>query len=539
MEANTITQTITIPSRRYYLDEIEIYDPNKILVPYSIKGYGDILALNFERFGIMVEWTYNLLYNEYIEKMKSKQSDQKTQKSKGEDEPTAFKSRQVADEYYKRYKAQIAYYHITSIYARANGILSSQKELQKQYNSDFQKIQDNRNEKVNSLIVELNSKLEIKNLLIQRSKAKKNHLVFDDTVFEKYRLKLSKETIRFYGYRNTVQELSVYLYECKLDKDIKRLKSNIALIREKIKRAELKHTGLPKRVTFGSKKHYRSKDTKHMDKEQLCQWHRERDARRFNNILFCGRHVSPDGNYVCKYDPNTKVANVSLPDGHILKLKDVQFPYRGEELRKLRLDPLHPAVGYTLQRYQDSKGRTYLILKASIKITQHYVNYCTRSGVVSIDINYDHIALTELDDIGCLINKKVYPFKLEGLCSGAATVILGNIAKQIICYCTIVGKPLIREDLKLDKTDIEYKSKASKRKISAMAYSKFIALLEGQAFQQQVGIIPVNPAYTSCLGKVKYMKQLGTSIHIAAAYVIGRRGMKLRSRIPTRSSLLL
>lgn len=71
-----------------------------------------------------------------------------------------------------------------------------------------------------------------------------------------------------------------------------------------------------------------------------------------------------------------------------------------------------------------------------------------------------------------------------------------------------------------------------------MAYSKFIALLEGQAFQQQVGIIPVNPAYTSCLGKVKYMKQLGTSIHIAAAYVIGRRGMKLRERLPKRLRLL-
>ncbi|GAA3313537.1 hypothetical protein GCM10020331_003890 [Ectobacillus funiculus] len=42
----------------------------------------------------------------------------------------------------------------------------------------------------------------------------------------------------------------------------------------------------------------------------------------------------------------------------------------------------------------------------------------------------------------------------------------------------------------------------------------------------------VNPAFTSQIGKMKYMKQMHISIHQAASYVIGRRGMNLKERVP-------
>jgi IS605 OrfB family transposase len=35
----------------------------------------------------------------------------------------------------------------------------------------------------------------------------------------------------------------------------------------------------------------------------------------------------------------------------------------------------------------------------------------------------------------------------------------------------------------------------------------------------------VNPAYTSVIGRFKYMKKHGISVHEAASFVIGRRGM--------------
>ncbi|GAA3333237.1 hypothetical protein GCM10020331_096510 [Ectobacillus funiculus] len=42
----------------------------------------------------------------------------------------------------------------------------------------------------------------------------------------------------------------------------------------------------------------------------------------------------------------------------------------------------------------------------------------------------------------------------------------------------------------------------------------------------------VNPAFTSQIGKMKYMKQMHISIHQAASYVIGRRGMNLKEQVP-------
>ena len=46
------------------------------------------------------------------------------------------------------------------------------------------------------------------------------------------------------------------------------------------------------------------------------------------------------------------------------------------------------------------------------------------------------------------------------------------------------------------------------------------------------GVIEVNPAYTSLIGKIKYLKRLRCPVHVAAAYVIGRRGMGFREKVP-------
>jgi IS605 OrfB family transposase len=42
----------------------------------------------------------------------------------------------------------------------------------------------------------------------------------------------------------------------------------------------------------------------------------------------------------------------------------------------------------------------------------------------------------------------------------------------------------------------------------------------------------VNPAYTSVIGRFKYMKKYGLSVHESAALVIGRRGLGYRERLP-------
>ena len=42
----------------------------------------------------------------------------------------------------------------------------------------------------------------------------------------------------------------------------------------------------------------------------------------------------------------------------------------------------------------------------------------------------------------------------------------------------------------------------------------------------------VNPAYTSVIGRFKYAKMYGLSVHEAASFVIGRRGLDFEEKIP-------
>ena len=80
---------------------------------------------------------------------------------------------------------------------------------------------------------------------------------------------------------------------------------------------------------------------------------------------------------------------------------------------------------------------------------------------------------------------------------------------------------------------MEYREKRQNRKLSALIYSKAAAMVEARAFREDTVVLKVNPAYTSLIAKVKYMKLKNLSIHCAAAYVIGRRGMGFSEKLPS------
>ncbi len=68
--------------------------------------------------------------------------------------------------------------------------------------------------------------------------------------------------------------------------------------------------------------------------------------------------------------------------------------------------------------------------------------------------------------------------------------------------------------------------------MSQFAYQKMIQAIKSRAEKMGVAVYVVNPAYTSQIGKMKYMKRLGVSIHMAAAYVIARRAIGFKEKLP-------
>ena len=53
-------------------------------------------------------------------------------------------------------------------------------------------------------------------------------------------------------------------------------------------------------------------------------------------------------------------------------------------------------------------------------------------------------------------------------------------------------------------------------------------------YREGVEIIAVNPAYSSVVGRVKFMERYGLTVHQAAALVLARRYLGCSERIPRR-----
>jgi hypothetical protein len=53
--------------------------------------------------------------------------------------------------------------------------------------------------------------------------------------------------------------------------------------------------------------------------------------------------------------------------------------------------------------------------------------------------------------------------------------------------------------------------------LSQFSYRKFDTMIQARCFLEGVELIPVNPAYTSTIGKVKFSYGYGLSTHMGAA----------------------
>ena len=69
--------------------------------------------------------------------------------------------------------------------------------------------------------------------------------------------------------------------------------------------------------------------------------------------------------------------------------------------------------------------------------------------------------------------------------------------------------------------------------LSGWGYSEFFKQLSSILANRGIQLKTVNPAYTSLIGLVKYVRQYGISSGVAAAFCIARRGMYLKEKMPS------
>jgi IS605 OrfB family transposase len=179
----------------------------------------------------------------------------------------------------------------------------------------------------------------------------------------------------------------------------------------------------------------------------------------------------------------------------------------------------------------------------SFELPTPEVKYTKENGVIAIDTNASpiHLAIAEVSKTGELLSYQTISLHhLLGLSQNSKDHQEWILAHQIVDLAIQKGKAIAVENLKKLKKGMRGDGKAELRKrLHQWNAKKFMQKLKRVAMLKGVGVIEVNPAYTSVIGMLKYAPQLNIDKDIAGAYVIGRRALGFKEDMPENYEKLL
>ena len=164
------------------------------------------------------------------------------------------------------------------------------------------------------------------------------------------------------------------------------------------------------------------------------------------------------------------------------------------------------------------KSKCYV--KAMITIDKDVDKCKTRNahGTIGLDYNDGFIELAETNETGNLVNLKHFDLRFHGMGKKAENEIR-TVVSGIVNYSIVTGKDIVIEELDFRKTKSEAESaktdkgKNYNRMLHLFDYSRYKQSLYNCCFRKDVGLVKVNPAYTSKIAKQKYCNPKKLTIH--------------------------
>lgn len=181
-------------------------------------------------------------------------------------------------------------------------------------------------------------------------------------------------------------------------------------------------------------------------------------------------------------------------------------------------------------------GRYYLHCTFEYRIENKKL-FLTRKnyGTIGVDFNKGFLAISETDRNGNLVKTNILKYHFG---KGNKTQSdLENCILKILKRALETGKDVCFEDLNFkDKKSKTMTGKTDKCKkynnmLHSLAYSLYDKLIVNMAFRNKIGLIKVNPAWTSWIAKNKFCERMKLNIHIGASFVIARRGLGIKDTI--------
>ena len=206
--------------------------------------------------------------------------------------------------------------------------------------------------------------------------------------------------------------------------------------------------------------------------------------------------------------------------------------YRREHGEKAaRVTELGQAISYRFKR--DGKGWRVF---ATTGMMDAPVVTDERRGAIGVDLNADHLAVCETDASGNYVHAFSVPLVTYGKSQHQAQAVIGDAVASVVEFAREAGKPIVMEklDFRQKKVALEGQSRKYSRMLSSFSYGKIKAYFLSRGYREGVEVHQVNPAFSSVIGRVKFMERYGLSVHQAAALVLARRLLGCSERIPRR-----
>jgi IS605 OrfB family transposase len=341
-------------------------------------------------------------------------------------------------------------------------------------------------------------------------------------------------------------------------------KRRLACLQERLAHLKKDHAAGVVRLCFGSKKLFRAQfDLTANGYAHHDEWKADWRRTRSNQFFVLGSQDESAGCQLCQASvaqDGTLDIELRLPDalaahGKHIVLSGVRFAYGhdaivaalGSSRRVSAQTKAGKAIGkrvgtaLSYRFVRDDKGwRIFISAEAQpVATTTH-----RGIGAIGVDINADHLALSEADRFGNLILARRIDVPTYGKSTDQAKALIGDAAVSIAAQAKAAGKPVVIEQLHFQtkKAELETTHPKQARMLSSFACNKAISSIRAACFRAGVEVIEVNPAYTSVIGAVNVARSKGVSVHQGAAHAIARRGLALSERpilreaiVPTRN----
>ena len=229
------------------------------------------------------------------------------------------------------------------------------------------------------------------------------------------------------------------------------------------------------------------------------------------------------------------IEGVKFAYGHGQVLAALQANLEFAECRRRAIGPratsLGQAISYRFKR--DEKGwRVFVTTKMAPvpAVTDR------RRGAIGVDLNAGHLAVAETDASGNYLRAWRVPLVTYGRSSHQAEALTGDSVAGVVEHARQAGKPVVIErlDFKQKKAQLEGESRSYSRMLSSFSYGKVKAYFISRGHRNGVEVFQVNPAYSSVIGRVKFMERYGLTVHQAAALALARRLLGCSERVPRR-----